>query len=80
MLLAGVAPYLEALLGEHFTYAQAMGGLAAIAFLAGSLIIGLGPEAHGIAFRKGGEPFSRIRRDALFSGRRRESDVQDDFR
>src|SRR6266853_1433888 len=57
MLLAGVAPYLEALLGEHFTYAQAMGGLAAVAFLAGSLIIGIGPEAHGIAFRKGGEPF-----------------------
>jgi MFS transporter, SHS family, lactate transporter len=60
MLLAGVAPYLEALIGEHFTYAQAMGGLAAVAFLAGSLIIGLGPEAHGITFRKGGESFSRL--------------------
>jgi MFS transporter, SHS family, lactate transporter len=60
MLLAGVAPYLEALIGEHFTYAQAMGGLAAIAFLAGSLIIGLGPEAHGITFRKGGESFYRL--------------------
>ena len=60
MLLAGVAPYLEALLGEHFTYAQAMGGLAAVAFVVGSLIIGLGPEAHGITFRKGGESFSRL--------------------
>ena len=60
MLLAGVAPYLEARIGEHFTYSQAMGGLAAVAFLAGSLIIGLGPEAHGITFRKGGESFSRL--------------------
>jgi SHS family lactate transporter-like MFS transporter len=60
MLLAGVAPYLESRIGEHFTYSQAMGGLAAVAFLAGSLIIGLGPEAHGITFRKGGESFSRL--------------------
>ena len=55
MLCAGIVPYLEALLGEHFTYAQSMGGFGAIA-LAGALVIGLGPEAHGIAFRKGGEP------------------------
>ena len=60
MLLAGVAPYLEARIGEHFTYSQAMGGLAAVAFLVGSLIIGLGPEAHGVTFRKGGESFSRL--------------------
>jgi SHS family lactate transporter-like MFS transporter len=59
MLCAGVVPYLEARLGEHFTYAQSMGGFGAIAFLAGALVIGLGPEAHGIAFRKGGEAFSR---------------------
>jgi SHS family lactate transporter-like MFS transporter len=64
MLIAGVAPYLESLLGEHFTYSQAMGGLAGVAFLAGALIIVLGPEAHGIAFRKGGEAFLRNRRDA----------------
>jgi hypothetical protein len=60
MLLAGVAPYLEARIGEHFTYSQAMGGLATVAFLVGSLIIGLGPEAHGVTFRKGGESFSRL--------------------
>ena len=56
MLCAGIVPYLEALLGERFTYAQAMGGFAAVALLAGTVAIGLGPEAHGIAFRKGGEP------------------------
>ena len=59
MLLAGIAPYLESVLGEHFTYAQAMGGLAAVAFVTGAVIIGLGPEAHGITFRKGGVSFSR---------------------
>jgi len=52
MLIAGIVPYLEALLGEHFNYAQAMGGLAAISLLIGTVIIGLGPEAHGITFRK----------------------------
>jgi SHS family lactate transporter-like MFS transporter len=59
MLIAGIVPYLEALVGEHFTYATAMGGFGAAALLAGALIIGFGPEAHGIAFRKGGEPYSR---------------------
>ena len=56
MLCAGIVPYLEALLGEHFTYAQSMDGFGAIALLAGALVIGLDPEAHGIASRKGGEP------------------------
>ncbi len=52
MLCAGVVPYLEAILGEHFNYAQAMGGMAALALLAGALVTWIGPEAHGIAFRK----------------------------
>jgi len=52
MLLAGIVPYLEALVGEHFSYAQSMGGFAAAALLVGSIVIGLGPEAHGIEFRK----------------------------
>jgi SHS family lactate transporter-like MFS transporter len=52
MLCAGIVPYLEALLGEHFTYSQAMGRLAAVALLAGMLVIGLGPEAQGVSFRK----------------------------
>ena len=52
MLLAGIVPYLEALAGEHFSYAQSMAGFAAVALLVGSIVIGIGPEAHGIEFRK----------------------------
>ena len=52
MLCAGIVPYLETVLGEHFTYAQSMGFLAATALGVGMVVIGLGPEAHGITFRK----------------------------
>jgi SHS family lactate transporter-like MFS transporter len=52
MLLAGIVPYLESLIGEHLSYAVAMGGFAAGSFLIGAIIIGLGPEAHGINFRR----------------------------
>ena len=52
MLCAGIVPYLETVIGEHFSYAQSMGGFAAAAFVVGVVVIGLGPEAHGISFRK----------------------------
>ena len=52
MLLAGIVPYLETVLGEHFSYAQSMGGFASAAFIIGAIVIGLGPEAHGVSFRK----------------------------
>lgn len=52
MLCAGVVPPLEAMLGEHFTYSVSMGGFAAFALVAGCVVIGLGPEAHGVSFRK----------------------------
>lgn len=52
MLLAGIVPYLETVLGEHFSYAQSMGGFASAAFIVGAIVIGLGPEAHGVSFRK----------------------------
>jgi hypothetical protein len=29
-----------------------MGGFAAAALIVGSIVIGLGPEAHGVSFRK----------------------------
>jgi MFS transporter, SHS family, lactate transporter len=52
--LVGAAsiPYVEALLGERFTYAQAMGGLIAVVFVGTILVTVFGPEAHRVSFRK----------------------------
>ncbi len=50
VLIASSIGYIEALLGEHFTYAAAMGGLAATVFLVGSVVIWAGPEAKGVSF------------------------------
>jgi MFS transporter, SHS family, lactate transporter len=48
---AGI-PYVEALLGERFTYAQAMGGLIAVVFVGTMIVTFFGPEAHRVSFRK----------------------------
>ncbi len=45
-------PYLEAVLGEHFTYAHSMGVLAALVIIGVAVVTWLGPEAHGVSFRK----------------------------
>ena len=50
VLVASSIGYVEALLGEHFSYAAAMGGLAAAVFLLGAIVISRGPEAKGVAF------------------------------
>lgn len=52
MVCAGIAPYVETVMGEHFSYAQSMGYLAAASLVVGMIVIGLGPEAHGVNFRK----------------------------
>jgi MFS transporter, SHS family, lactate transporter len=52
VLVASSIGYIEALLGEHFTYAAAMGGLAAAVFIMGAIVIGAGPEARGVSFVK----------------------------
>jgi len=52
MVCAGIAPYVETVMGEHCSYAQSMGYLAGAALVLGMIVIGLGPEAHGINFRK----------------------------
>ena len=49
---ASLFPYLQAVVGERFSYAWSMGILAAIVFAAGAVIISLGPEAKGVSFRK----------------------------
>jgi MFS transporter, SHS family, lactate transporter len=52
VLIASSVGYIEALLGEHFTYATAMGGLAATVFILGAIVIWAGPEAKGVSFVK----------------------------
>ena len=52
MLIAGIVPYIESVAGEHFSYATAMGLVAVVALVGGMIVIGLGPEAHGVTFRK----------------------------
>jgi len=52
VLAASSITYIEALLGEHFTYAAAMGILAVAMLLVGALVIAAGPEAKAISFGK----------------------------
>jgi MFS transporter, SHS family, lactate transporter len=52
VLCAASIPYLEASLGERFSYAQAMGGLVTVVLIGGALVTFFGPEAHGVTFRK----------------------------
>jgi SHS family lactate transporter-like MFS transporter len=55
VLAASSITYIEAVLGEHFTYAQSMGLLAAAVLAIGAVVIALGPEARGVSFRKPAE-------------------------
>jgi MFS transporter, SHS family, lactate transporter len=50
VLCASGIGYVEAVLGEHFSYTQSMGILAATALLVGAAVIALGPEAHAVSF------------------------------
>jgi SHS family lactate transporter-like MFS transporter len=54
ILVASSITYVEAVLGEHFSYAQSMGVLALAVLLIGCIVVALGPEAKGIAFRTAG--------------------------
>jgi MFS transporter, SHS family, lactate transporter len=50
VLVASTAPYLEAVMSRHLTYAVSMGLFAAIVLLAGAAVIARGPEAHRMEF------------------------------
>jgi SHS family lactate transporter-like MFS transporter len=52
VLCASTITYFEAVLGEHLTYAQAMGTTGAVVLVLGSLVFALGPENKGIEFGK----------------------------
>jgi len=49
---AGIT-WAEAVLGEHFSYGQAMGILVAVIFAGAIFVFALGPEKKGISFAKG---------------------------
>ncbi len=53
VLCASSIGYVEAFLGEHFTYTQSMGILAAAVLLVGAVVIAVGPEAKGADFGAG---------------------------
>jgi SHS family lactate transporter-like MFS transporter len=50
VLIASSIGYVEALLGEHFSYSISMGSLAIVVLCAGAIIISAGPEARGVSF------------------------------
>jgi MFS transporter, SHS family, lactate transporter len=50
VVIAAPSGTIEAAIGHHFTYAQAIGGFVAMAFVVGSIVIAVGPEAHRIHF------------------------------
>ena len=52
VLCAASIPYVESILGERFTYAQSMGGLVTVVFIGAVIVTLMGPEAHGVSFRK----------------------------
>lgn len=52
VLVSSSITYLEAVLGEHFSYAQAMGALAAVVMVGVMLVTVLGPEQHRVTFRR----------------------------
>ena len=51
VLCASSIGYVEALLGEHLSYAQSMGILAGSVLILGAIVVAAGPEAHGVAFQ-----------------------------
>jgi len=52
VLGASSITYVESVLGEHFTYAQAMGALASTVMVGAAVVTFLGPENYRVSFRK----------------------------
>src|SRR5437763_1753234 len=52
VMFAASIPYVEAGLGDRFTYTQAMGGLVPIVFLSAFVMTLRGPEARGRSLRR----------------------------
>ena len=50
VLIASSIGFIEALLGEHFSYTISMGSLAIVVLFIGAVVISAGPEAMGVSF------------------------------
>jgi SHS family lactate transporter-like MFS transporter len=50
VLIAASAPFIEARMTHHLSYAQSMGIFAATVFIVGAIVIACGPEAHRVSF------------------------------
>jgi len=61
VLIASGVGYLEAVLAQRYSYAIAMGGLAAGVLLLAAVAIAVGPEAKGIAFLEAAAEAARRR-------------------
>jgi SHS family lactate transporter-like MFS transporter len=48
ILCAASIPYVESVLGERFTYTQAMGGMMTVVFVLAITVMYFGPEARGV--------------------------------
>jgi SHS family lactate transporter-like MFS transporter len=55
VVLSSSVGYIEAVLGEHFSYATSMGVLAAVVLLVGAVVVWKGPEAKDVSFLKAGK-------------------------
>jgi SHS family lactate transporter-like MFS transporter len=51
--IASQIPHVQALFATRTSYAQAMALSAAIVFMLGAVVAGLGPERRGVAFGRG---------------------------
>ncbi len=55
VLISASAPYIEASLAQHFTFSHVLGASAAVVMIIAAIVIGAGPEAHGLSFVQEGE-------------------------
>jgi SHS family lactate transporter-like MFS transporter len=58
-VLSSSVGYVEAVLGEHYSYAASMAGLAAAVLLIGAVVIWFGPESKGVSFTRSAGSLSR---------------------
>lgn len=67
VVLSSSVGWIESELGEHFSYTESMGYLAAVVLLIGAVVVWMGPEAKNVSFRK--EPAPAPEPEPVLSGK-----------